>query len=116
VAEAQSVVVLAQEHARIERNDLKAVLEVARHRYMTSRDQLNVAMSRIMPAAERGLSQAQEGYRVGHLPFLELIDAQRTLANIRLRTLELRKALVVVEAELMSLVRTGPYGERGKKP
>ena len=116
VAEAQSVVVQAQERARIERNNLKTKLEVAIQRYLTFRDQLNVAMSRIMPVAERGLSQAQEGYRVGHLPFLELIDAQRTLANIRLRTLELRKALVVVEAELMSLVRTGPYGERGKKP
>lgn len=116
VVETQSVVAQAQERARIVRNDLEATLEVARQRYLTFRDQLNAAMSRIMPAAERGLTQAQEGYRAGHLPFLELIDAQRTLANIRLRTLELRKDLVVAEAELMSLVRTGPYGERGKKP
>ncbi|MCP4088457.1 MAG: TolC family protein [Gammaproteobacteria bacterium] len=116
VAETQSLIAQAQDRERIVHNDLKTKLEVASQRYLTSRDQLNVAVSRIMPAAERGLTQAQEGYRVGHLPFLELIDAQRTLANIRLRILKLKKDLIVTEAELMSLVHAGPYGEIGDKP
>jgi len=114
VAETKSVVAQSQNRELIIRNDLEVMLEVASQRYLTSRDQLNVAVNRIMPAAERGLTQAQEGYRVGHLPFLELIDAQRTFANIRLRILKLKKDLIVTEAELMSLLRTGPYGEIGE--
>ncbi len=116
VAETQSLVAEAQHLARIVHNKLKIALEAARQRYLTARDQLHATVSRIVPAAERGLTQAQEGYRVGHLPFLELIDAQRTLARVRLRTLEIKKDLIVAEAELMSLTGTGPYGECGEAP
>lgn len=116
VAETQSLVAQAHDRARIVHNDLKLTLEVAQQRYLTAREQLRATVSRIVPAADRGLTQAQEGYRVGHLPFLELVDAQRTLANVRLQTLELRKDLTVAEAELMSLIGTGPYGETGETP
>ncbi|MFH1278302.1 MAG: TolC family protein [Candidatus Eisenbacteria bacterium] len=112
VAETESLVAQARDNARIVRLDLQVTLEVARQRYMAAREQLRGAADRILPAADRGLLQAQEGYRVGHLPFLELIDAQRTFANVRLRTLELKRDAIVAEAELLSLVGTGPYGER----
>ncbi len=111
ITEAQSLVAQAEDRARIARNDLEVALRVARQRYLTIRDQLQAATSRILPAADRGLAQAQEGYRAGRLPFLELIDAQRTLAGVRLRTLELSKDLVVAGAELMSLIGAGPYEE-----
>lgn len=116
VTETQSLVAQAQDQARIVDNNLKVALQVAHQRYLAARDQLHATMSRIVPAADRGLTQAKEGYRVGHLPFLELIDAQRTLAHVRLRTLELRRDLTVAEAELMSLIGTGPYGAGGEAP
>lgn len=116
VAETQSLAAQAQDRARIVHNDLEAALEVARQRYLIARDRLRAAVDRIVPAADRGLTQAEEGYRVGNSPFLELIDAQRTLANVRLRTLELTKDIIVAEAELMSLLGAGPYGEEEGKP
>ncbi len=114
IAELRSSIAQGEDRARTVHNDLEVAFEVARRRYHTTRDQLQDLRNRIMPAAERGLEQAQEGYRVGRLPFLELIDAQRTLSDVRLRILELRKDLIVAEAELMSLVGAGPYDEGGK--
>ena len=46
--------------------------------------------------------------------FLELVDAQRTYNEVRLRTLELRRDLAVAEADLMSLLGAGPYADRGE--
>ena len=116
VARAQSLVEQAHNRARIVHNDLKLTLETARQRYLAAREQLHTTVSRIVPAADRGLTQAREGYRVGRLPFLELIDAQRTFASVRLHTLELRRDLTVAEAELMSLLGKSPHGEAGETP
>lgn len=111
VAESQFQIAQAQSRGRIVNNHLVATLTAANQRYLTAADQLDATRERMLPAAQRGLSQAQEGYRVGHLPFLELIDAQRTLSTVLLRTLELQFEIVVAEANLMSLVGASPYGE-----
>jgi cobalt-zinc-cadmium efflux system outer membrane protein len=116
VAEARSLVAKARNEARIVDNELEVALEAARQRYLTVRAQLQAGSNRILPAAERGMSQAQEGYRVGHLPFLELIDAQRTLASARMQALELRRELIVAEAELTSLLQANTYGEERNEP
>ena len=62
-----------------------------------------------------GLDQAQEAYRVGRLMFLELVDAQRTYTDVRLRTLELRRDLAKVEADWMSLLGRGAYANPGEE-
>lgn len=115
VAESQSLVAQAEHHARFVASQLEVALAAAHARYQVTRDQLAAVHDRIQPAAERGLAQAQEGYRVGRLPFLELLDAQRTLSAVRQRTLELRRDVVVAGAEIMSLAGTGPYGETGEE-
>jgi cobalt-zinc-cadmium efflux system outer membrane protein len=115
IAESQALVAQAEQRVRIVESDLAAALAVVRQRYHTTREQLEALLNRIAPAAERGLAQAQEGYRVGRLPFLELVDAQRTLANVRRRTLELRRDLIVEEAAIMSLTGAGPYREMGEE-
>ena len=112
IAERKHQLAQARDHERVVVSNLEFVLTAAHQRYLTARDQLQATGERILPAAERGLLQAQEGYRVGHLPILELIDAQRTLASVRLRTLELKKDVAVAEADLMSLVGGSPYAER----
>jgi len=114
VAESHALVAQANQHLRIVENDLDVTLAVTRQRYHTARELRDTALNRIVPAAERGLAQAQEGYRVGRLPFLELIDAQRTHASVRRQMLELKRALAAAEADLMSLVGVGPYGETGE--
>ncbi len=112
VAERRWELAEAQDHARIIGFDRQVALETARQRYLTASDQLHTLEGRIGPAAERGLAQAQNAYKVGHLSFLELIDAQHTHADVKLRTLELRKDLLVAEVDLMSLVGIGPYEMR----
>jgi len=116
VAETRSLAAQAHHHARMVHGELESAVVAARQRHRSVRDQLQSMEGRILPAAERGFAQATEGYRAGHLPFLELIDAQRIHGNTRLRVLELRKALVIAEAELTSLVGAGPGEEREETP
>jgi cobalt-zinc-cadmium efflux system outer membrane protein len=115
VAESHALVAEAQNRMRTIENDFQVTFAAATASYEAIRVELDASDDHIQPAAERGLTQAQEGYRVGRVPFLELIDAQRTFSSIRLRNLELRKDLVIVEAELLSLTGTGPYGETGEE-
>lgn len=110
----RALVAEAREERRRIEGDLRASFAAARARYRAVGDELRAIVDRMAPAAERGLRQAREGYRVGRLPFLELIDAQRTFSNIRLRTLELRRDLTVAEADLLSLAGVGPYDDTGE--
>lgn len=113
LAETRSLVVQAEHQQRIVAKDLAAKLVSARQRHDLLHEQLAAFGERIAPAARRGFDQAQAAYRVGRLVFLELVDAQRTLAGVRLRTLELRKDLALADADLSSLVGTGPYADPG---
>jgi len=107
VAAHQAEVALARDQAQLVDNKLQNQLAVARHRYLNARDQLEVVAGEILPAAERGLEQAQEGYRVGRVQFLELMDAQSTLGTVRLRSIELHREMARAEAQLMSLADAG---------
>jgi cobalt-zinc-cadmium efflux system outer membrane protein len=115
VAESHALVAKAQDRMRTIKSDFQVLLAAADATYEAIRDELRASADQLMPAAERGLTQAQEGYRVGRVPFLELIDAQRTFSSVRLRNLELRRDLVIAEAELLSLTGMGPYGETGEE-
>jgi len=113
VAETRALAAQARHEARIVASELEISVVAARLRHRQAHDQLETVNERIAPAAERFLAQAQEAYRTGRLVFLELIDAQRVFADVRLRTLELRKDLAMSEADLMSLLGAGPYAYPG---
>lgn len=115
VAETQSLVTQAEYQARIVENNLVVALATAQQRHQMMHEQLSEVTDRIVPAAERGLDQAQEAYRVGRLMFLELVDAQRTYTDVRMRTLELRRELARAEADLMSLLGVGTYADPGEE-
>jgi len=116
IAERGALLAQAEAQARIVEANFNAKLAAGRARHLAVRAELRALDEQILPAARRGLAQAQEGYRVGRLPFLELIDAQRTLSNVKLRNLQLRRDLVIAEAELSSLAGTGPYAHTGGRP
>ncbi len=107
IAAHQAEVALARDQAQLVDNKLQNQMAVARYRYLNARDQLEVVAGKILPAAERGLEQAQEGYRVGRVQFLELMDAQSTLGTVRLRSIELHREMARAEAQLMSLAGAG---------
>ncbi len=113
VAETTSRLAMAHHAEQIAVHEYDAALIAARSTHRNTQAQLIQLVENITPSAERALDQAQEGYRSGRLMFLELVDAQRTLTDVRLRTLDLRRALVWAEADLMSLLGAGPYADQG---
>lgn len=110
IASRQSQVSRAQAQALRVDQQLQSELVLAQHKYQAIRAQLEVSVNRILPAAERGLEQAQTGYGVGRVPFLELMDAQRLHASARLRSIELHRETAMAKAQLMSLAGLGLYG------
>lgn len=53
-----------------------------------------------VPTAERNVSLAQDGYRVGRVPFLSLLEAQRAYLSTRVSELEALEAAARAEIEL----------------
>jgi cobalt-zinc-cadmium efflux system outer membrane protein len=109
IEEARASVQRAEQDARRIESELGVQLELANQRCSLAARQLTVHEETIEPAAARGLAQARAGYRAGRVAFLELLDAQRTFARARTRTLELRRDLGLATAELASLAGLEPY-------
>jgi len=115
IMETTALVAKARHEEKFTAHRYDAALAAARTRQRTTDKQLAQLTEKILPAAERALSQAQEAYRSGRLDFLELVDAQRTCKEVILRTVELRRSRVLADAELMNLLGTGLYADLGGK-
>ena len=83
----------AEHNTRKVESELSAQLGLAKRRRSLAGRQLATHEEKIAPAASRGLEQARAGYRAGRLSFLELLEAQKTFARVRTRTLELQRDL-----------------------
>jgi cobalt-zinc-cadmium efflux system outer membrane protein len=113
IAETRALVAQAGHVARGLVSELDVALASARARHDMAHTQLDRINADITPAAARGLAGAQAAYRVGRIMFLELIDAQRTYADVLLRGFELRRNLALAEADITSLLGEGLYRNRG---
>ncbi len=113
VAETQSLIVMFEHEARRVESELNVALATAKQNHDLLHQQLETLETLILPAAERGLDQAQQAYRAGRLMFLELVDAQRTYADFRQRSIELKRDLAMAEADRLSLLGVGPYAQPG---
>jgi cobalt-zinc-cadmium efflux system outer membrane protein len=111
IDEARADIVRSEQNARRVESELAVRLRSVAERRSLAAKQLGEYRERVEPAAERGLAQARAGYQAGRLSFLELIDAQATLARARTRTLELARDLDLATAELSGLAGLGPYHE-----
>ena len=65
------------------RNDLLPRVGEAYEAFMTARDVVEIFRSAVLPQATKAIEQTREGYRVGKFEYLDLLDAQRTLAEAR---------------------------------
>jgi len=89
-----------------QRRDAKLV-DVARDIYTglaqvrTATQNARVFREQLVPTAERNVKLAQEGYRIGQVPFLSLLEAQRAYIATRRRQLDTLQnaALAVIELE-----------------
>lgn len=102
-----------QERTGVE-NSLLSELVAAVGEYEAARVQLEVFRDSIVPDAGRAFDQTTEAYRAGRATFLELFDAQRTMAEARLMVAELAGAAAVARARIAGVV--GPDALPGTGP
>lgn len=69
-------------------------------RVRTATENATFYRSEFVPTAERNVSLAQEGYRVGRVAFLSLLEAQRAYLATRLSELEALQTAALAEIEL----------------
>ena len=65
------------------RNDLVAQLRDAHRALSTAQERVRAYRDDILPKATRAFSQTEEGWRTGKFGYLDVLDAQRTLAESR---------------------------------
>lgn len=101
--EAQANVRIAEaEQEAIEQRLLRA-WSTASHRYRTSIEQVANYRERILPKANEALRLVQSGFAQGKFGFMDLLDTQRTTAEVRLAYQHKLLELNVAQAELESL-------------
>jgi outer membrane protein TolC len=88
VAEAQAKI--AQRHAEFiaRTNQVLFQVQEAYEQLLESERVVDLYKKTILPVAEANVKAAQSGYTTGKIPFLNLIEAQRNLVNLRDRNYE----------------------------
>lgn len=106
IHEAEATAAQRRRDAEAMQRRLHAELADLLAEYDSARDAARTHSERIVPAAERAFTQVSEGYRAGRAGFLDLLDAQRTLAEVRLSQLDALRDAHRAMARLTRL--TGP--------
>lgn len=70
-------------------------------------EQSNTLKGDIIPSAEKAFLLAREGYQAGSFPYLEVLDAQRTLFEVKENYVEALKAYHTASANVARLTTTG---------
>lgn len=84
----------------------------------TARREVAALDARIIPASERALAQAREGYAMGGFSYIDVLDAQRALVDARLRRISALRSFHRAEASIARLggARIEPDQLRGTQP
>lgn len=85
------------------RNDLLLRLAEAYRSFTAAQERVTVYQEEIVPKARKALDQTNEGYRLGKFGYLDLLDAQRTLAEARFALAAGLAELNLAAAELEKL-------------
>ena len=101
----------AQANVRVAEADLAAVEQrllrtwgTASRRYRTAIEQVASYRERILPKANEALRLVQTGFEQGKFGFIDLLDTQRTTAEVRLTYQQKLLEMNVAQAELESLL------------
>jgi len=101
-------VIRARGEARAVEDDLCSRAAQAHVRYTSASGRLAVFETQILDSARRSFDQTREGYQAGRLPFLDLLDAQRTLTEAALSHLELARVRNLALADLYAILGDDP--------
>ena len=83
IARAEARIDQAARRSEVARNDVLLRLAEAHRNLTSAQDRATVYRDVVLPKAARALDQANEGYRLGKFGQLDVLDAQRTLAEAR---------------------------------
>ena len=99
---------------------LRAELEATWFDYEDADRRLRLYRETLVPTSEEALGVVTQAYRAGSAPFIELIEAQRTVLELQLGTerafAEREQALAAVEAFVPGAVRPAGTGHEGAAP
>lgn len=73
-------------------------------------EEANTLKENIIPAAEQSFTLAREGYRLGKFPYLEVLDSQRTLFEVKAQYITAMQAYHTARAEVERLTTSAPEG------
>ncbi len=104
IIEARALSHKAKDDAEIVRNQLLLQLSNSFSLYISTREQVHFFVDTIIPQAEESLKIARQGYEHGEFDYLEVLDAQRTLANTRISYLKISNELFSSITEIEKLV------------
>jgi cobalt-zinc-cadmium efflux system outer membrane protein len=83
IARARENVTKAASDTQAVRLNLINELHEALEEMENSHDKANSLKASILPAAEKAFSQSRKGYNAGKFPYIEVLDAQRTLFDVK---------------------------------
>lgn len=95
---------------------LQAAVRDARSALQRSAQEVDSLRVRILPNAEQVYSAVNEGYLRGKFRLLDLLEARRSLAGLRLRSVDARVRLCVAKADLERLIATEDDPQEGVNP
>jgi cobalt-zinc-cadmium efflux system outer membrane protein len=84
IATAEIRIRQAELQIQVLRNDLTLRLTEAYKNFSAGQDRVAVYRDEILPKAQKALDQTTEGYKQGKFSYLDVLDAQRTLAEARI--------------------------------
>jgi len=104
IIEARANSFKAKDDVEIVRNQLLLQLSNAFSLYTSTREQVRFFVDTIIPQTEESLKIARQGYQLGEFDYLEVLDAQRTLANTRISYLKILNELFSSITEIEKFV------------
>lgn len=108
VAEQEARLAATQAAYQDELDRALSEIDDLRFRMTTTRDQVSLFTTGLVPQAEQALRATMDGYRTGEADFLDLLDAERDWLDLKLAAFRARADLFQQQAELRQAVGRMP--------
>ncbi len=106
IAEAEAGIARSEALVNQARQELAATLAEAVARLDIARAQYELVTDRMLPVATRHHEAVAEGYRLGRISYLELLEARRSLTQVRGQRIEMLSAYHEARIEIEALTGT----------
>jgi len=110
-----NVISANSEVAKAKNQKLKASLDLNRElvshyqSWSLAYQEINSLKGEIIPSAERAFKDASKAYESGRFPYIEVLDAQRTLFEAKEKQIEAIERYHFSKAEVLRITNSFPY-------